>query len=177
MGGPGAAPSSLPEAIADLGDTSTVFLNRWQRRELDRAGEVSKRAMILLDFIANELLREKVKRKGTGVYANSAFAAEMSVFCGVGVTGASLSDQQSVVQSGPGHGSLPPQFGTPTPIELFKLLNKVKHRSPHLMNFRIEDERHIFLICTEGTGGGAEGIYEFDVEDFCYKCLSAAKAL
>lgn len=133
--------------------------------------------MVLLDFIANELLREKVKRMGLGTYPKSQFASEMSVLCGIGVTGALLADQQNMVLAGAGNGQLPTHLGTPMTLKLFQLLNKVKHRSPHLMNFRIDNGRHIFVICPEDTGGGAEGIYEFGVEEFCEKCRFAAKAL
>jgi hypothetical protein len=171
------APSSLPKAIEDLEDTSTVFMNRWRKGEFQRAGDVSKGAMVLLDFIANEFLREKVKRKGLGTYLNSKFASQMSIPCGIGVTGASLADQQKMVQAGPGKGQLPTNLGTPKTLEFSQLLNKVKHRSPYLMNFRIDNDQHIFVICPEDTGGGAEGIYEFDLEEFCGRCRLAADAL
>ncbi len=171
------SPSSLPDAIGTLEDASTVFLNRWRKGELQRAGDVSKEAMVVLDFIAAELLREKVKRKGLGTYANSQFASKMSALCGIGVTGASLADQRNMVLAGAGNGRVPPHLGTPMTLRLFQLLNKVKHRSPQLMNFRIDNGSHIFVICPEDTGGGAEGIYEFGVEEFCKKCRLATAAL
>ncbi len=61
-------PSSLPDAIKDLEDASTVFMIRWREGEMQRAGEVSKKAMVLLDFIVNELLREKDTRNGLDTY-------------------------------------------------------------------------------------------------------------
>jgi hypothetical protein len=171
------APSNLPVAIEDLEDASTVFLSRWRKGDLKRAGDISEDAMVLLDFIANELLREKVRRQGAGTYRDSQFANKMSVPCGIGVTGASLADQQLMVEAGPGNCQLPTHLGTLKELKLFQLLNKVKHRSPHLMNFRIDNDRHIFMICPDDTGGGAEGIYEFDVKEFCEKCRFAADAL
>jgi hypothetical protein len=177
VGANASAPSSLPDAIEKLADTSTVFLDRWRRRDFQRAGKASEEAMVLFDFIVNELLRENVKRKGLGNYLNPRFARSMSVRCGIGVTGASLADQQSMVQAGPGNGRLPTHLGAPTALKFSQLLNKVKHRSPLLMNFRIERDRHIFVICPDETRGGAEGIYEFDVEEFCEKCRLATRAL
>ncbi len=80
-----------------------------------------------------------------------------------------------MVQAGAGNGRLPAHLGAPKRIKFSVLLNKVKHRTQNLMNFRIDNDRHIFIICTEQNGGGAEGIYEFDVKEFCEKCLSAAQ--
>jgi hypothetical protein len=177
VGETASVPSSLPNAIGELEDASTVFLSRLRKHESKRAGDASERAMVLLDFIANELLREDVKRKEFGTYLNSQFASEMSVLCGIGVTGASRADHQSLVQAGAGNGRLPTHLGTPKLLKFSVLLNKVKHRHPKLMNFRIDNDRHIFVICPDHTDGGAEGIYEFDVEEFCDKCRLAANAL
>lgn len=170
-------PSDLPKSIDDLEDSSTIFISRWHQRDLNRAGEVSRRAMELLDFIANELLREKVERKGHGTYTQSAFEAEMDGLCGSGVTGVTLADQQSMVGAGPGLGALPGHLGAVVPLSLDRLLNKIKHRNRGLVNFRIDQNRHIFLICPEHTNGGAEGIYEFDVLNFCSKCKLAVSTL
>lgn len=171
------APSSLPGAIDDLEDTSHIFVRRWSEREFARAGDTSKQAMRLLDFIVNELLRQQVERKGLGTYAGSAFATALSVSCGRGTSGATLADQQKMVQFGAGAGTIPPSLGTPSVLDLGRMLNKIKHRNPYLMNFRIDAGRHIFVVCTEHTAGGAEGIYEFDVVEFCRVCKSSVNAL
>ena len=106
----GAAPSNLAEAIDSLDDASLLFVSSWDRGDLKRAGDVSKGAMILLDFIVNELLREEVYRKGANIYAGTPFAMEMERPCGQGVTGAMLADQYGVMQAGPGDGR-PVLFG------------------------------------------------------------------
>lgn len=173
----GATPSNLPTAIDDLEDASMVFLSRWNRGDLLRAGEVSKNAMTLFDFITNELLREMVDRKGSASYVGTPFEAEMSRPCGRGVTGATLADQQGVVQAGPGNGQLPMSLGLAPDPSLQQLLNKVKHRNPNLMNFRIDAEEHILVICTDQTHGGSEGVYEFKVSEFCSRCRMAAAEL
>jgi len=177
VGRHGATPSNLPEAIADLEDASVVFLSRWGKGDMQRAGDVSKDAMTLLDFIVNELLRVETDRKGTCTYAGTPFETAMTRLCGEGVTGASLTDQMRMVQAGPGNGSLPKHLGSASNLRLHQLLNKVKHRNPSLMNFRISAGKHIFVICPDKTGGGAEGIYEFDVAEFCNQCRMAAALL
>lgn len=172
-----ASPSNLPDAISDLEDTSTIFHRRWTEGDYQRAGDVSKKAMALFDFITNELLREQVKRKGLGTYLNSAFSRTMDTPCGSGVTGASQTDQEAMVRCGPGNGILPLHLGNPRSLTLSRLLNKIKHRNPQLMNFRFDNGDHIFIICPEVTGGGAEGIYEFSVAQFCDACRQAARIL
>lgn len=176
-GHPSPAPSNLPNAIADLEGRSIQFVRSWQRSDLGSAGRASEQAMIQLDFLANELLREKVERLGRACYHGSRFAAEMNAACGGGVTGISRAEQQAMVSAGPGRGRVPANVGTAVRLTLDRLLNKIKHRNRRLINFRIEAGRHIFLICPEQTSGGAEGIYEFDVEDFCRRCSAAAAAL
>ena len=176
-GQPSPVRSSLPKSIADLEDTSILFVQHWQRSDHGRAGRVSEQAMIHLDFVANEFLREKVERLGHGSYQGSLFAAEMNAACGSGVTGTTFAEQVNMVAAGPGNGRIPANVGTPVVLTLDRLLNKIKHRNRRLINFRIEAGKHIFLICPEHTSGGAEGIYEFDVEDFCNRCSTAAATL
>jgi hypothetical protein len=177
IGQNGSTPSNLPAAIANLEDASMIFISRWQQRDYGRAGEVSQSAMGLFDFIANELLRERVERMGLGTYLRSPFEAEMNILCANGVTGVSVGDQQSIVSAGPGNGHVPINAGTAVTLSLDRLLNKIKHRNPKLMNFRISSSQHIFLICPEHTSGGPEGIYEFNVEEFCRQCRAAANEL
>ena len=171
------APSSLPGAIDDLEDTSHTFVRRWSERAFARAGDISKTAMVLLDFIVNELLRQQVERKGLGTYTGSAFATALSVPCGRGATGATRAHQQTMVQLGAGTGSIPASLGAPSVLDLGRILNKIKHRNPYLMNFRIDPRRHTFVVCTEHTSSGAEGIYEFDVVEFCRACKSSVNVL
>lgn len=170
-------PSNLPKAIDDFEDASHTFSRRWSEQSLARAGDISKEAMVLLDFIVNEILRLQVERKGHGTYTGSAFATALSVSCGCGTTGATLADQQAMVQQGAGNGTIPSCLGLTSDLSLGRMLNKIKHRNPNLINFRIDAGRHIFVVCTEHTGGGAEGIYELDVVDFCLACKGAVNAL
>jgi hypothetical protein len=171
------SPSSLPVSIDDLQDTSTVFMQRWKSRDFGRAGDISQHAMILLDFIVSEFLRERGDRLGKKTYAGSVFEAEMTRNAGRGVTGVTAREQTDMVALGPGNGRIPAGVGTPVDLTLERLLNKIKHRNHRLINFRIESGRHIFLICPEKSNGKPEGISEFDVADFCDHCKAAAAAL
>jgi hypothetical protein len=165
-----ATPSNLPKAITALEDASTIFADRWAKGNFQHAGDVSNNAMTLLNFITNELLRVEVARKGAGSYVGTPFSIEMARLHGLGVTNATINDHLATVQAGAGNGILPTHLGTPLSLKFNKLLNKVKHRNPNLMNFRFEGGKHIFVVCADHTSGGAEGVYEFDVAEFCSHC-------
>ena len=173
-GGP--PPSNLPDAIYRLEGTSRDFLYHWPDGNLERAGRVSKEAMKLFDFIANELLREKVERKGSGTYAGSAFEAGMGAHCGIGVTGVLLEEQRALVRAGAGNGRLPANR-LHVRVSLDKLLNKIKHRKTNLGNFRVDHGHHVLLISTDNTNGSPEGVYEFEVAGFCKCCSEVASHL
>lgn len=177
VGSGSSAPSNLPDAIRDLEEASIIFMMRWRDNDHHRAGQITQKALQLFDFISNEILREKVERLGSGTYEGSAFQAAMKIFCGSGTTNVNLQQQQAMVQAGAGVGNIASSLGPKIELTLDRLLNKIKHRNRHLMNFRNENGRHIFLICPEYTQGGAEGIYEFDVIDFCNKCRLTVSAL
>ena len=162
-------PSNLPSAISDLEEASAVFMMRWQQQDYQRAGLVTEKALQLFDFISNQILRRKVERKGLGNYNGSPFEAQMAVSCGSGVTATSFAEQNNMVTAGAGNGNIVIGARTQIQLTMDRLLNKIKHRNG-LMNFREVNGHHIFVICTDHTTGGPEGIYEFDVVDFCAQC-------
>lgn len=49
-------------------------------------------------------------------------------------------------------------------------MNKLKHRRDDLMGYRIENNRHKFLIYNDTFLNEANSIIEFDVLEFCDKC-------
>ena len=176
LGNDASRPSSLPEVINALGDLSVDFTAFWQSGNLQSAGNVSNRAMELFDFVSNELLREQVERRTLETYDGSAFNLAMNIVSARGVSGVTLDQQRVVLGTGPGTGALPAGLNVVN-IGLDRLLNKIKHRNPRLVNFRIQNDRHLFVICPERTQGGPEGIYEFDVGTFCVNCMQAARSL
>jgi hypothetical protein len=169
--------NSLPEEIGNLEDYSLVFTKRWRDGDYERASDVSKHALKTLDFLANEFLRLEVDRKGEGTYHGTPFAIEMSRQCGRGVTNATRTDHQDLIKARAGNGNLPVHCAIVPSLSLHQLLNKVKHRNPNYMNFRHIHDRHIFVIGVDHTNGNPEGIYEFDIAEFCVLCRAAAAAL
>src|SRR6204780_2012487 len=164
MGGQTPSPSNLPESIDDLQDLSTVFMQRWAVRDLKRAGDISKRAMVLLDFIVSDILRERGVWRRARKFTGSPFESEMNRPLAQGLTAVTVADQMGVRSAGAGNGRLPPNVGKPVLLTFERLLNKIKHRNQTLTNFRIESGRHIFVVCPEEPStGAAEGKGEFDV--------------
>ncbi|WP_157619583.1 hypothetical protein [Skermanella stibiiresistens] len=169
---------SVQNAIEELQNLSTIFMNRWHRGQSQQAGNASEKAMVCFDHVVGEIMRARESRKYGGTYAGSPFEVEMIKPLGLIATNASLAEHQMVRMAGPGNGSLPSRSNGHASITLEKTLNKVKHRSKLYMNFRITNSRHIFVICPENTHDGSpESVIEFDVEDFCQLCLQTAAVM
>ena len=133
--------------------------------------------MRLFDHIANEILREIEVRRGVknlpeelkSLFNNKSFQ---------GVTGVTRAIQERQLVTDLGKGGLPIDK---QPLPFDRLIQKIKHRSGQfirrrdLVNFRIQENNHILLIATDNSGGRPEGIYEFDVGEFCETCRSVVR--
>jgi hypothetical protein len=167
--------SNIEDAIEKLENLSLIFTRRWQSNQLQQAGKASEEAMICFDHVIGELMRIRDSRKQDPKYASSNFATSMAAVSGRSKPNASQSDV-AIITAVPGNAGLP---ASPliTDISLEKALNKVKHRHPAAMNFRIDADRHVFVFCALSTSGSLESIVELDVLSFCEKCRDAAKAI
>lgn len=101
------------------------------------------------------------------------FERNMNVIAARMVEPVSRADQIAVFAAGAGNGCLPDSRSTPELISLEKTLNKIKHRHRTNLNFRIDGEKHIFVICPNKP----DGIVEFEVLQFCELCRGTASAL
>ena len=167
--------SNIEEAIEKLENWSMIFTRRWQSNQLEQAGKASEEAMIFFDHVIGELMRIRDSRKQNQNYANSDFAASMAAVAGRTKPNASQADVDSITAVS-GNASLPVSTHIADLI-LEEALNKVKHRDPSAMNFRIEADRHVFVFCARSRSGSLESIVEFDVLSFCETCRDAAKAI
>lgn len=175
-GVPNNGPQSIEESLYQLESSSVLFKDSWLKVPPDftRAARVSSKAMEHLDHIVNEILRARDTRMAQGIYAGSPLEAELNVMRGSMTSPVSLAQQQAMIAAGPGSGALP---GQPTQITLEKLLNKIKHRHHQSANFRIQTNRHIFLINVDKPNKTPDSIVKFDVFDFCAHCTNAAQHL
>jgi hypothetical protein len=177
IGASGQRFGNLSDAIYKLEDLSTIFMKRWASGDAMQASAVSEEAMRCFDFVVGELMRARDDRKTQNIYSGSQFEAEMNRSVALMVKPVTVEEQSAIYQVGPGNGALPRRPFQPVTITLEVTLNKLKHRNGVFMNFRIDNNRHILLICPTGIGGRPESVVEFDVEDFCRRSRAAASAL
>ena len=176
-GGNGGPPQSVEESIYQLQNASVIFVTAWQSapKDFTRASRASKEAMMHLDHIVNEILRVRDHRKSTGAYANSTLESQLNIDRALWVNPVTRTQQQALMQQGPGNGQLP-SAGSPLAME--KLLNKIKHRRPGDANFRISaSNKHIFLVAADTPRQLPDSIVEFTVDEFCNHCSDIAPLL
>jgi hypothetical protein len=161
------------EAVFGLQDASTLFVTAWAHQRHDQATRATNKAVDLVHIITGENRLRVIRGENLG-YDNprvqaimeSADNAQMLI----------LNDPNQIANAWnttPGHGSLPEQYGQIQHITFERLLNKLRHRDPSRMNFRIEDGRHLWFICPyRHQTRDIEGIVKFDVGFFCEKCLA-----
>ncbi|QHG70160.1 hypothetical protein [Ensifer adhaerens] len=169
-------PISVPEALDDLRDASTLFAYAWSKNDIEQAARASKNAPKLFDFIISSLMRARDDlTSGATTTPNPAYLASLRVVTGKMATPVTRADQEAVVRAGHGNGHLPGH----TPIidaTLEQVLNKVKHQIARLQNFRVSGGQHFMLISAD-KHGNPDCVLEFDVVDFCIKCGNAHNLL
>lgn len=168
------SPQSIVESIYQLENTSVVFLNAWQRATPDfqRAARASQEAMQHLDYIVNEIMRNRDQLQADGNYTGSALEQQLNIPRAHSSAPVTRTEQNQLTAQGPGNGTLP--FAG-TDITMEKLLNKIKHRRTDSANFRVgATGKHIFLIGVDKPNRQPDSIVEFIVGDFCNHCNDIA---
>ena len=168
-GGSGTEPQSIKESLYQLQNSSVLFKDAWLKTPSDlvRAARVSSKAMEHLDHVVNEIMRARDTKMAQGTYSGSSLEAQLNINRGLIIGSVTLPQQQNMINNGPGNGVLP---SVGSPITLEKLLNKIKHRHHQSANFRIENDKHIFVINVDKPNKKPDSIVEFDVLEFCEHC-------
>ena len=169
-GVPHNGPKPLNESIYNLKNTSVLFIHAWTSspQDLQTAGKVSKEAMISLDHIINEIMRARDLLIAEQSYSGSDLKTVLDEQIALSVTNVTRQQQHDLANLGPGNGSLPLQGIS---ISMERLLNKVKHRRPDCINFRVGTQKdHYFLMAVDKPNKSPDSIIEFVVADFCKHC-------
>ena len=168
-GGSGTEPQSIEESLYQLENSSVLFKDAWLKTppDLTRAAKVSSKAMEHLDHVVNEIMRARDTKMAQGTYSRSQLETHLNNNRGLLLGSVTLTQQQDMINSGPGNGALPSAGSS---ITLEKLLNKIKHRHHQSANFRIENDKHIFVINVDKPNKTPDSIVEFDVLEFCEHC-------
>lgn len=177
IGGNPSSPQSVDESISQLDIMSLVFVRAWKctPKDSERADRASRKAMLHLDHIVNEIMRNRDQLQADRSYSGSELERQLNIPRAMSVSPATRQDQYDLVNRGPGNGVLP-SAGSPLAME--KLLNKIKHRRTDSYNFRIEPSGdHVFLMGVDKQNRQPDSIVEFVVAEFCQHCRDIAELI
>jgi hypothetical protein len=167
--GSNTGPQSIKDSLYEFENSSVLFKAAWLKTlpDLVRAAKVSSKAMEHLDHIVNEIMRARDTNMAKGSYSGSGLEGQLNIHRGMMLGSVTLAQQQTMISNGPGNGVLP-SIGISVTLE--KLLNKIKHRHHQSANFRIQSDKHIFVMNVDKSNKTPDSIVEFDVLDFCEHC-------
>lgn len=171
----GKSPENLKDSIRRVKDASAGFRQSWLDGNREDAVKTSQEAFKHLDFIQNELLRQRDNHKGNeATWLASNLNAALNVQVGSILTNICDADQSWFLNLPDGLGNLPVS-GNLTPLTLETALTKLKHRNPKAIKFAVSqtNEHYLFFLTNAGMGQ-QKSISKFDVTIFCKACTAAA---
>lgn len=171
----GKSPRNLKESIRKVQNASAGFRLSWLNEEQPEAHETSQEAFEHLDYIQNELLRQRdVHKRNTTTWPTSPLSSALTIPVGKLLGSVTPDDCTWFINLLPGQGSLP-TGSTLTPLTLEQALNKLKHRDITAVNFTLPaDGGHILYLLTKAGMGQPDTLSEIDLAVFCSACKSAA---
>lgn len=171
----GKSPRNLKDSIRRIQNSSAGFTQSWLAGNRDEALETSHEAFGHLDYIQNELLRQRdVHKSNTASWPTSPYRAALSSHVGRIAENVAPTDRTWFLALFEGAGALP-AGSTPVPLSLEKAMNKLKHRDTVAINFSIGSPAgHVLYLLTNGGMGQSDSISEINISDFCAACKSAA---
>ena len=169
----GKSPRNLAESIRRVKNASAGFLQSWHAGSHAEAYETSQEAFEHLDYIQNELLRQRdVHRMNQAIWQNSLFRLALQRPVGSIVKDLQPPDSAWFASLALGYGALPVGV-TPTPLTLETALNKLKHRDTIAVNFSASPI-HALFVNTSASMNQKESLCEISVLVLCQECLAAA---
>ncbi|CAM0555855.1 hypothetical protein EHLJMEHL_00943 [Vreelandella titanicae] len=169
----GKAPRNLRDSIRKVSNASQGFRVSWKSGEHQDAFETSQEAFVELDYIQNELLRQRDAAKSLANCAGSSLEAALQCTVGKICSPLSAHDDEWFQSLVPGQGVLP--SNTPNSVlTLGASLNKLKHRTTSMLNFALpETGGHMLYVLTQAGMGQPATLCEIDMQLFCACCRSA----
>lgn len=170
----GKSPRNLKDSIRRVRVASTGFRQSWLNEELQDSYETSQEAFEHLDYIQNELLRQRDVHRNTPTWAASPFCSALTASVGQIIGNVTPADYSWFLTLLPGQGAMP-TGRTPAPLNLEKALNKLKHRDTTAFNFILPaNGGHILYLFSKAGMGQQDSLSEIDLAAFCSACKSAA---
>jgi hypothetical protein len=171
----GKSPRNLKDSIRRVLNASAGFRQSWLNGEHPEAYETSQEAFEHLDYIQNELLRQRdVHKSNAATWPTSPFCVALTTPIGQIINNISAADRLWFLNLAQGAGAMP--AGCPqTPLTLDKALNKLKHRHTVAFNFSLPASGgHTLYLFTNAGMGQPDSLSEIDVSIFCSTCKTAA---
>ena len=171
----GNSPPNLKDSVRLVSNASAGFRNSWLRMDQSEAFETSQEAFEHLDYIQNELLRQRDRHKGNAsTWALSPFKASLDAPVGKLLNNISVADSSWFASLATGFGILPANC-SPTLLTLEQALNKLKHRNPIASNFSLPPNAgHTLYVLTKAGMGKPDSLCEIDILAFCDASRAAA---
>jgi len=172
----GKSPRNLMDSIRRVANASAGFVQSWKAGEQQEAYETSQEAFEQLDYIQNELLRQRdVLKEDNTSWQTSPFKGVLATPVGRLHNNASASERTFFLSRPQGQGSMPTGT-TPVILSLEKALNKLKHRDTVALNFSIDASLgHMLYVYTNAGMGQPDSISEIHISSFCFACKNAAQ--
>ncbi|MFM5738593.1 hypothetical protein ACET6T_07635 [Aeromonas veronii] len=174
----GKVPQNLKNSIRQVVNSSAGFRQSWLKAEKAEAYETSQEAFQHLDYIQNELLRQRdALKQNSDTWQTSTFVSKLSVPVGNIINNATSSDYSWFLSLPQDEGTLP--IGRDiTQLTLEKALNKLKHRDTAALRFLLpSEEGHFIYIYTKAGMGQPDTISEINISLFCDACKAAAECI
>lgn len=171
----GKSPKNLKDSIRKIQNASAGFRDSWLVGKFDEAGETSNEAFEHLDYLQNELLRQRdIQKSNQLTWPNSPLNAALSEKVGTICNNVSSTQTTFFAKLSIGSGQMPPNANSGD-LTLGTALNKLKHRNSIAVNFALPTSGgHILYILTSAGMGQPESLCEIDIKAFCDKCKNAA---
>jgi hypothetical protein len=171
----GKSPRNLKDSIRRVLNASAGFRQSWLNGEQTEAFQTSQEAFEHLDYIQNELLRQRdVHKSNTASWPTSLFCSALTAPVGQLLNSVTPADRSWFLSLPQGQGAMP-AGSTLTLLTLDKALNKLKHRDTIAFNFTLPSGGgHTLYLFTKAGMGQPDTLSEIDVAVFCDTCKSAA---
>lgn len=170
----GKAPRNLRDSIRKVGNASHGFRSSWLSGHAQDAFETSQEAFVELDYIQNELLRQRDAHKSRPNWTGSLFDQALQVHVGNICTPLSPQSTAWFQSLAVGACSLPSNDQA-IPLQLGVALNKLKHRTTSVLNFSLPSPGgHLLYVLTVAGMGQPATLCEIDIQLFCSSCSAAA---
>ena len=172
----GQASKNLKDSIRRVGDISAGFRDSWINGREQDALETSQEAFEDLDYIQNEILRQRDACKSMPCWLGSPFQVALTNnTIGLIVKPITQADMQAFETLQQGAGALPPT-SIAAPLALEEALNKLKHRSAVALNFSLPAAGvHLLYALTTAGAGQPAALCKIDIAAFLAACRAVAK--